>query len=107
MAHPRVRWLRSAKNILSNFPAGTVELVVLHPFPERSFEWADIPNIPKRNCRGELPGPASDTLYGTYGVNPEIGAAVTVRPDGYVGMVSTLLNVFEVESDLSHCLVRT
>lgn len=35
--------------------------------------------------------------YEGYGVNPEKGAVVVVRPDGYVGLVTGLENVIEVQ----------
>jgi phenol 2-monooxygenase len=91
---------------MPSFPVGTMELVVLHPFTKRTFEWTDLPICVKENAEMNFHGPAYDDLYGTYGVNPETGAAVVVRPDGYVGMISSLLNVFEVENYLNRCLVR-
>jgi phenol 2-monooxygenase len=39
-------------------------------------------------------------LYESYGISPEEGAIVAVRPDGYVGFVSVLEKVEELESYL-------
>ncbi|KAK7216371.1 hypothetical protein V2G26_004374 [Clonostachys chloroleuca] len=94
------------QSILPSFPAGTVELVVLHPFPERSFEWVDIPGTVKKLAEMRFHGPIDDSLYPTYGVDPNEGALVVVRPDGYVGVISSLVDVAQVDSYLSKSLVK-
>jgi len=43
--------------------------------------------------------------YSSYGISPE-GAVVVVRPDGYVGLVTSLDDVLEVESYFSGFLVQ-
>jgi len=93
-------------DVLPTFPSGTVELVVLHPFLERRFEWANIPKCIKQNAEMQFHGPVYDDLYSIYGVNPDVGAIVVVRPDGYVGMVSSLLSASQVDNYLSCCLVK-
>lgn len=93
-------------DILPTFPQGTVELVVLHPFLERVFEWTDIPSCVKETAEMRLHGPSSGDLYGVYGVDQEKGAIVVVRPDGYVGMVCSLANPSKADNYLRHCLVK-
>lgn len=88
------------------FPSGIVELVVLHTFVKRSFEWTDIPRCIKEAAEMNFHGPVEEGLYDTYGVDPERGALVVVRPDGVVGAVSSMSDTMEVESYLSQCLVR-
>jgi phenol 2-monooxygenase (NADPH) len=92
--------------LLPSFPRGVVELVVLHPYTERSFEWADIPPEIKRHAEMRFHGPIDDHLYATYGINPEVGAIAAVRPDGYVGLVSSLQDVSKVDEYLERCLVK-
>lgn len=94
------------QSILPSFPAGTVELVVLHPFLERSFEWVDIPGTVKKLAEMRFHGPIDDSLYSTYGVDTNEGALVVVRPDGYVGVISSLVDVAQVDSYLSKSLVK-
>ena len=43
-------------------------------------------------------GRAGGRGYETYGIDPVRGAIVVVRPDGYVGMVSPLEDVGELDS---------
>lgn len=93
-------------DILPTFPQGTVELVALHPFRERVFEWTDIPSCVKDTAEMRLHGPVSDDLYSVYGVDQEKGAIVVVRPDSYVGMVCSLANSPQADSYLRQCLVK-
>jgi phenol 2-monooxygenase len=93
-------------NTIPTFPQDSVELVVLHPILERAFEWVDIPSCVKEVAEMKLHGPVHEQLYETYGVNQNAGAIVVVRPDGYVGVISSLSNPSEAEMYLSRCLVR-
>jgi phenol 2-monooxygenase (NADPH) len=34
--------------------------------------------------------------YSSYGIDPEVGAIVVVRPDGYVGAVAPLQNFSDI-----------
>ncbi len=94
-------------NILPRFPQGTLELVILHPFIQRIFEWTDIPACVKEISEMRLHGPIDDKLYSTYGVDEGKGALVVVRPDGYVGTISLLADTARVEVYLRQCLVVT
>ncbi|KAH8203959.1 hypothetical protein TruAng_001901 [Truncatella angustata] len=94
------------QDLLPTFPPSTIELIVLHPFSERKFEWADIPTSIKKNAEMRFHGPVEETLYATYGVRPDVGAVAVIRPDGYVGMVSSLLGVSQVDEYLVRCLVK-
>ncbi|KAL7911025.1 putative phenol monooxygenase [Trichoderma velutinum] len=97
--------IRICKDILPAFPSGTVELVVPHPLLDRQFEWTDIPDCVKEHAEMRFHGPADGKLYATYGVNEDIGAAVVVRPDGYVGTVCALANAVQIYNYLRGCLV--
>ncbi|KAH6988660.1 putative phenol monooxygenase [Ilyonectria destructans] len=94
------------QDVLPSFPPGTVELVVLHPFLDRKFEWVDIPASIKKNSEMRFHGPVNEHLYPTYGIHPDVGAVTVIRPDGYVGVVSSLLGVSQVDDYLSRCLVK-
>jgi len=97
---------RICDEILPAFPLDTVELVVVHPFVERKFEWTDIPSGVKKYAEMRFHGPLNEDLYKVYGVDPNVGCAVAVRPDGYVGMISSLSNASHVDDYLCHCLVK-
>lgn len=94
------------KEIIPKFPPQTVELVVLHPFIERAFEWIDIPSCVREFAEMNLHGPIDDQLYKTYGVRQDTGAIVIVRPDGYVGSISSLEDLSNADNFLSSCLVK-
>lgn len=83
-----------------------MELVVIHPFVERVFEWTDIPSCVKDLAEMKLHGPIDDNLYSTYGVTRDVGVIVVVRPDGYVGFISSLKDPLQTDTYLSACLVR-
>jgi phenol 2-monooxygenase len=91
---------------LPAFASGVVELVVVHPFTERKFEWTDIPLCVKEYAEMRLHGPGEEDVYVTYGVNPNAGAAFVIRPDGYVGIICSLANILQLEEYLSSCLVK-
>lgn len=97
---------RVCLDVLPTFPSGTVELVVLHPFSERQFEWADIPKPIKEHAEMRFHGPVDMNLYRTYGIEADAGALAVVRPDGYVGAVLSLPNPGGVDEYLSRCLVK-
>lgn len=80
---------------------------MLHSYTKRSFEWAEIPPEIKRHAEMRFHGPIDDKLYATYGISPEVGAIAVVRPDGYVGLVSSLRDVSKVDEYLGRCLVKT
>ena len=98
--------VRICEDVIPSFPSETVELVVLHPFVERVFEWTDLPGSVKDFAEMRLHGPVDETLYDVYGIGLDTGAVVTVRPDGYVGFISSLTDVMQVDTYLSSCLVR-
>jgi len=91
--------------IISRFPSGIIELVVIHPLPSYSFDWADIPVEIKELAEMRFyNGTELDDAFMTYGVNPKKGAVAVVRPDGYIGIVSDLGNSSNVEVYLRKCL---
>lgn len=83
-----------------------MSLVILHPFPERLFEWTDIPSCVKEVAEMKVHGPAYGGLYSTYGVDQDTGAIVVVRPDGYVGIVCSIQSPSEADAYLSQCLKK-
>lgn len=47
---------------------------------------------------------AGEDVYSVYGVQATLGAAVIVRPDGYVGIMASLDNVSLLEVYLEDCI---
>lgn len=94
------------REIVPRFPSSTVGLVILHPFVERSFEWTHIPECIKEAAEMSFLGPSEQGLYDIYGVSPDKGALVVVRPDGVVGAVSFVSNTAEIDTYLGQCLLR-
>lgn len=96
------------RDVLPAYPTDTIELVVLHPFRTRDFEWDQMPSCLKECAEMSFHGPVgTEPLYGIYGVSENGGAAVVVRPDGYVGAVKSLADVTSLEGYLDNCLVRS
>ncbi|KAK2746504.1 hypothetical protein FQN57_003130 [Myotisia sp. PD_48] len=112
------------------FPANLLELIAIyprsligassvklsHPFivcPSDAFVWKDIPEAIKNCAEMKLyssvveHGKEGDA-YSTYGVDEKYGALAVIRPDGYVGVVSSLSEEgLEVVVDyLATCISR-
>lgn len=95
------------RDIIPAHPKDTIELVVLHPFHARDFEWDQMPSCLKEFAEMSFHGPMGPApLYETYGVNQDRGAVVAVRPDGYVGAVKSLTDTRSLEAYFDNCLVR-
>jgi phenol 2-monooxygenase len=87
------------------FPAGTIDLIVLHPLKTR-FEWTDIPPNVKEAAEMRTYGLSrKEDAYEIYGVRKDEGLIAVVRPDGYVGTLAPLSSTQEVEIYLRACLV--
>lgn len=96
--------LQSAIDIISKFPQGTINLVVIHPLATR-FEWTDIPAGVKKIAEMRVYGLArKEDAYETLGVSKNDGVIAVVRPDGYVGMMAPLASAESVEKHLHGCL---
>lgn len=93
-------------SIIPTFPQDVVELVVIHPFSNRIFEWDDIPTCVKDFAEMKFHGPEDEELYDMYGVDRNKGAIIVVRPDGYIGAISHLTDPAQVNTYLSQCLVK-
>ena len=52
-------------------------------------------------------GVGVDDAYGIYGVDIKEGAIAIVRTDGYVGLVTTLIDANRVPGYLQGCLFST
>jgi phenol 2-monooxygenase len=90
---------------MQRFPAGTIDLVVLHPLKTR-FEWTDIPSRVKEVAEMRTYGLSKkEDAYEIYGVPKEDGLIAVVRPDGYVGTLVSLSGTKEAETYLRSCLV--
>ncbi|CAF3596620.1 unnamed protein product [Fusarium graminearum] len=75
--------LQSAIDIISKFPQGTINLVVIHPLATR-FEWTDIPAGVKKIAEMRVYGLArKEDAYETLGVSKNDGVIAVVRPDGF------------------------
>lgn len=97
--------LISCSKIIEQFPAGTIELVVLHPLKER-FEWTDIPPVVKQLAEMRTYGLSrKEDAYEVFGVLNDEGLIAIVRPDGYIGMLVSLSDTNEVEEYLRSCLI--
>jgi hypothetical protein len=91
--------------LIANFPASTIEQIVLHPRLHRFFEWGDIPDCVKQTSEMRFyDGSALGDAYSIYGVDPAHGALAVIRPDGYVGVVAQLGDVKQVEEYLRACI---
>lgn len=97
--------LLSCTQIIQKFPAGTIDLAVIHPISRR-FEWTDIPAGVKEIAEMRTYGLSrNEDVYDVYGVSKDKGVVAVVRPDGYVGTLTSLSGTAEVESYLRSCLV--
>jgi phenol 2-monooxygenase len=98
--------LRACANIVESYPAGSTDLVVLHPMKER-FEWTQIPSDVKKLAEMRTYGLAKkEDAYDIYGIAKAEGAIAVVRPDGYVGILCRLSASDVAETYLGDCLVR-
>jgi phenol 2-monooxygenase len=91
-------------SVISKHPAGTVELVVVHPLQNR-FEWTEVPGCVKELAEMKFHGPAKEDVYSIYGISNAEGAIAVVRPDGVVGMVCHLSAWKSVGDFLGCCLI--
>jgi phenol 2-monooxygenase len=90
---------------MQRFPAGTIDLAVLYPLKTR-FEWTDLPPKVKEAAEMRTYGLSrKDDAYDIYGVSKDKGLVAVVRPDGYVGTLTSLSNTEEVETYLCSCLI--
>jgi phenol 2-monooxygenase len=90
---------------MQQFPAGTIDLVVLHPLKTR-FEWTDIPPQVKEAAEMRTYGLSrKEDAYEIYGVCKDKGLIAVVRPDGYIGTLALLTSTQEVDIYLRSCLV--
>lgn len=90
------------------FPATLIEQIIVHPRLAGELTWETIPPCVKEEAEMSLySGYELDDAYQIYGVDPEKGALVVVRPDGYVGVVAHLDDVDRVDAYLSRLIVGT
>jgi phenol 2-monooxygenase len=95
------------RDIIPAHPKDTIELVALHPFHARDFEWDQMPSCLKEFAEMSFHGPIGTMpLYEVYGVDQSRGAVVAVRPDGYVGAVKALIDAKSLGDYFDNCLVR-
>jgi phenol 2-monooxygenase len=91
--------------ILSKFPSGIIELVVLHPLSNNTFVWTDLPDVVKTHAEMRFYNSIElEDAYKVYSVDPTIGAVSVVRPDGYVGIIAGLEKLDAVHGFLKGCL---
>jgi phenol 2-monooxygenase len=97
--------LKHISSILSQFPAGIIELVVLHALESNTFIWTDIPEVVKAEAEMRFyNGTELENAYKIYGIDPEKGAVAVVRPDGYIGTVAGLADTSRIDAYLKGCL---
>lgn len=84
-----------------------VEQVVLYPRLQRQFNWEDIPSEIKHHSEMRFyKGWDPIDAYEFFGVDPNQGALVVVRPDGYVGAIAQLGDVGRIDEYLGRCVTR-
>ncbi|PMD54150.1 phenol monooxygenase [Hyaloscypha bicolor E] len=97
--------LTHISTILTQFPAGIIESVVLHPLESNTFVWSDIPKAVKTHSEMRFyNGTELENAYKIYGVDPRKGAIAVVRPDGYIGTIAELKDIERVWEFLKGCL---
>jgi phenol 2-monooxygenase len=95
----------SSIDIIQKFPAGAINLVILHPLKER-FEWTDVPPGVKTFAEMRTYGLAKkEDAYEIFDVSKDEGLIAVIRPDGYVSMLAPLLGSKLVEDYFHGCLV--
>jgi phenol 2-monooxygenase len=98
--------LQACANIVKSHPAGSNDLVVLHPIKDR-FEWTQLPSDIKKLAEMRSYGLVKkEDAYDIYGIAKEEGAIAVVRPDGYVGILCRLSAPDVAENYLGDCLVK-
>lgn len=99
--------LRKLSNdIIPLFPAGVVEIMIVHPVDRLSFEWGDIPEFIKKDAEMHFYC-ADESVYATYGVSENVGGITITRPDGYLGVVAGLDETGKIEHYLRSVLKTT
>ena len=91
------------ESLLPTFPDGMVEGVLLAPLPHTDFAWTDIPECAKKALEMQIY--CSADAYETYGIDPEKGAIVVVRPDQFVGAIVHLDEMEKADAYLKRILV--
>jgi phenol 2-monooxygenase len=97
--------LNQIPTTLKEFPAGIIELVVLHPLESNTFVWTDIPELVKTYSEMRFyNGIELEDAYKIFGVDPKKGAIAVVRPDGYIGTIAELKDTARIGEYLKQCL---
>ncbi|KAJ7068688.1 FAD binding domain-containing protein [Mycena amicta] len=92
------------KRIVSKYGVAAVDVLSIVKSKRPNFNFLELPEIlrshwskvfcDEKNLRGTEGGEA----YDTFGIDPEVGAIVCVRPDGYVSMVAPLSEPSTIET---------
>lgn len=93
--------------IAPRYPEGTLQGVIIVPGVgvEQSVDWSVLPeDVQKRVEMMTFWG--SDEAYAFYGIDPEEGATVVVRPDQFVGSIMGLGDVEKLKAYLDRVVVR-
>ena len=102
-AMPASAITRLCEGLLPTFPDGLVEGVVLTPLSHTEFAWTDIPECARKTLEMQIY--CSADAYKMYGIDPEKGAIVVVRPDQFVGAIVHLDEMEKAEAYLKRILV--
>ena len=111
--------------LIDCYEPSLLQVSILHCLPNsiRGIAWSCLPPIVKaraemrfhsvrpderpvgqdQNSRHEV---AAEDAYGIYGVDPDKGALVAIRPDGYVGVVAALNDVQRLRSYFDGILAK-
>ncbi|KAJ7068706.1 FAD binding domain-containing protein [Mycena amicta] len=92
------------KRIVSRYGVAAVDILSIVKSKRPNFNLLELPEVlrshwskvfcDEKHMRGTEGGEA----YNTFGIDPEVGAIVCVRPDGYVGMVAPLSEPSTIET---------
>ncbi|KAL3483124.1 FAD binding domain-containing protein [Aspergillus germanicus] len=99
--------LTETTNLIQQFPPSLIEQIIAHPRLSGEITWENIPSCVKEQAEMSFyNGYELEDAYGIYGVDPAKGAMVVVRPDGYVGAVAALDDLWRVEGFLERIIKR-
>jgi phenol 2-monooxygenase len=68
------------------YPRGSAQGLIVLPEVEENVDWSIFPEVVRERIEMEVLC-ASDGTYAFYGIDPEEGAMVIVRPDQFVGTI--------------------
>ncbi|OGM40076.1 phenol monooxygenase [Aspergillus bombycis] len=97
--------VNNTATLVRQFPESLIEQIIIYPRLPGEVTWEGIPKcVKEQNEMTFYNGYELDDAYRTYGVDPARGALVVVRPDGYVGMIGELDDIFRIYAYLGRIM---